>query len=669
MAHSNQSRVRRAIDKDEVIILTDSDDDDVSMFRAAPVKPRRSKIDVAPGGSAPRPLEASASGSIENIPNPARRPHKARTPLFLPSDEENEPPTKTMSRSGSPELMILSPQKEPEPDPLSIHVAQVISIVPDVDPAHVLTLINKFLAEYKDGVVQPVLHVLFEDSTYPKLEKHGKGKRKRLDEDEDRGTEKRKKTVDYGIVDRPFEGGRHYIDLAVDQLMLDFPLIPKAHIRKILAVHKNFYAPTHLQFLQELEAFRAGAPLPYIPKKGTAASKGKGKGKALQDDEFDRETEWLAQKLIDRNIEKDEKVAEALLEEEGGGIECGCCFSEYPFDNMVQCPDAHLFCKTCMIAYCESKLGSHETNIVCMEQSGCKMEFTLSELRRVLSSKLISLYERVRQGKEIEMAAIENLEDCPFCEWKCVIENPDEKLFRCGGCEVITCRSCKKLDHLPKSCKEMEEDKLLDGRHAIEEAMTKALMRNCPRCKKAFIKDAGCNKMICTNCSTMSCYVCRQTITGYDHFDQQPGMPAQAVGPSKSKKCSLWDAVEVRHAQEVKDAAEKAMEDYRREHPDVDQDKIQVDVPAVPPVPQPPVAAAAFNPMAPMGPIAMLGNANARLLALQAQQQHAAVQHLQLMQQQMQQAQVHQQQVAQIQARLAVVAQQRPVVRRAKRRR
>lgn len=63
-----------------------------------------------------------------------------------------------------------------------------------------------------------------------------------------------------------------------------------------------------------------------------------------------------------------------------------------------------------------------------------------------------------------------------------------EKLFRCGnqegGCGVVSCRKCKKLDHLPKSCEEVEKDKKLDARHVVEEAMTQALVRDCPKCKK-----------------------------------------------------------------------------------------------------------------------------------------------------------------------------------------
>lgn len=113
---------------------------------------------------------------------------------------------------------------------------------------------------------------------------------------------------------------------------------------------------------------------------------------------------------------------------------------------MIQCPEAHLFCKSCMTSYASNLLGEHNPNIVCMDQSGCKLPFPESELCRFLSSKLLELYYRVKQHKEIEAAGVENLEECPFCEYKCVIENEMEKLFRCENpeCSAITCRMCKK---------------------------------------------------------------------------------------------------------------------------------------------------------------------------------------------------------------------------------
>ena len=118
---------------------------------------------------------------------------------------------------------------------------------------------------------------------------------------------------------------------------------------------------------------------------------------------------------------------------------------------MIQCPEAHLFCKSCMTSYASNLLGEHNPSIVCMDQSGCKLPFPESELTRFLSSKLLELYHRVKQRKEIEAAGLENLEECPFCEYKCVIENEMEKLFRCENvdCSAITCRACKKPVSIP----------------------------------------------------------------------------------------------------------------------------------------------------------------------------------------------------------------------------
>ena len=115
-------------------------------------------------------------------------------------------------------------------------------------------------------------------------------------------------------------------------------------------------------------------------------------------------------------------------------------------DKMVQCPDCHLFCTECMTSYASNLLGARNNAIVCMDQSGCKLPFPESELKRFLTPKLLALYERVTQQKEIEAAGLEGLEECPFCEYKIIIDNPNEKLFRCENteCGAVSCRACKK---------------------------------------------------------------------------------------------------------------------------------------------------------------------------------------------------------------------------------
>jgi len=236
--------------------------------------------------------------------------------------------------------------------------------------------------------------------------------------------------------------------------------------------------------------------------------------------------------------------------------------------KMAQCTDTHLFCTSCVTSYASAKLGEQSSDFRCMDISGCKMTFPDSELRRVLPEKLFTLYEHIRQRREIELADIEGLEECPFCDYKVVMDADFEtdKVLTCQKeeCGRVSCRKCKQENHLPKTCEEVGEDKLLDGKHAIEEAMTRALMRNCPKCQKSFVKEYGCNKMTCTYCGTVSCYVCRSIIKGYDHFDQSVRLPppdpirfltlyqqrsgaVQRPG-SSSKKCPLWDPVEDRHA-------------------------------------------------------------------------------------------------------------------------
>ncbi|KIY45011.1 hypothetical protein FISHEDRAFT_18691, partial [Fistulina hepatica ATCC 64428] len=463
-------------------------------------------------------------------------------------------------------------------------VARVLEIIPDVAPDHVLTLIpnreDKIIPD--NIVIEMVLHSLFENVDYPKVDK----KRKRVESSDDVETREKARTkVDYLDRNREAEKTIHYSELAMEQLMCDFPYVPKPYIRKIFLDNNSLYAPTHV-YIATIEGEESR---PYT-RKTVPYRSGKGKGKELHDPELEKERQFVIDRAQEPSTSRDAAMAELTNEQEdqacGDGIECGCCFSTYPFDKMIQCPEAHLFCTECMLGYANTKLGEHNVNIVCMDQSGCKQPFPESELRRFLPEKLLALYERVKQRKEIEAAGLDGLEECPSCEYKCVIDNPDEKLFRCENedCGAVTCRQCKKVDHLPKSCQEMEEDTKLDGQHTVEEAMTEALMRRCPKCNKAFIKESGCNKMTCPNCGTLSCYICRQIVHGYNHFDQRQS----GASTSKSKKCVLWDSVEQRHADEVKAAAAKAVQEYAEEHPDVDAKDIKVDLPQAPAPGRPP---------------------------------------------------------------------------------
>ena len=46
-----------------------------------------------------------------------------------------------------------------------------------------------------------------------------------------------------------------------------------------------------------------------------------------------------------------------------------------------------------------------------------------------------------------------------------------DPLFRCGNEGVMSCRLCWKKDYMARSCRVVEKDGRLDGRHTIEEAI------------------------------------------------------------------------------------------------------------------------------------------------------------------------------------------------------
>ncbi|KAF7984602.1 hypothetical protein HWV62_12799 [Athelia sp. TMB] len=531
-----QKRARRvapvALNPEEIIELTDTESDDGNAIIAALI--RKSKDSMVISG--PEPVISGAGQSsrqaLKSPPRPSRDPAPSgtssipaddRQPLFIPEDEEMpeagalaQPPPPLPVAPPIPRPIIVIPDVEPEPETeplpptMDTLIARVLEIVSDVQPAHVLSLLEQHATAHKNELVEFVLHALFEDPNYPKIDK--KGKRRREDTEEPEGKDRRKSIkIDYGSKDRERVVGPHYADIALEALLQDFPYIPKPHVRRVFFANNALYAPSYLFLAEE----RNLPNLPYVVKSTPSRP---GKGKLKEDPEFEQERAWLVAHLLGDLPERDGPMAESLPEEEPeecvDGIECGCCFSAQAFDKMVQCPDCHLFCTECMTSYASNLLGARNNAIVCMDQSGCKLPFPESELKRFLTPKLLALYERVTQQKEIEAAGLEGLEECPFCEYKIIIDNPDEKLFRCenADCGAVSCRACKKtvcdgalLLYIQRTLTtdariifrrvaRVEDDKKLDARHLIEEAMTRALMRNCPKCQKAFVKEHGVRK-------------------------------------------------------------------------------------------------------------------------------------------------------------------------------
>lgn len=173
----------------------------------------------------------------------------------IPSDSQSR-------RFGSPSsdvVLLDSPPSErvyavnddqPEPsnqprNSLNDSFPRVLEIVPDVDHDHLGKLLEQYRnSESMEQCIQFVLHALLEDPAYPRNPTMtALGKRKRSSDDNSARLA-RKLKHDFSSVDRPVPLGLDYFPLVLQQLQIDYPYIPKQHIRAVLARHRGLYAPS-----------------------------------------------------------------------------------------------------------------------------------------------------------------------------------------------------------------------------------------------------------------------------------------------------------------------------------------------------------------------------------------------------------------------------------------
>ncbi|KAI8633412.1 hypothetical protein F5Y19DRAFT_299420 [Xylariaceae sp. FL1651] len=116
---------------------------------------------------------------------------------------------------------------------------------------------------------------------------------------------------------------------------------------------------------------------------------------------------------------------------------------------------------------------------------------------------------------------------------KFVCQNP--------GCSRPSCMSCSKAWVDIHIC---HESSLIALRTQIEQAMSMAIKRVCPRCNTSFVKTDGCNKLTCL-CGYKMCYVCRKDIgapnEGYQHFCQHFRPEGDGRQCKECNKCNLWE--------------------------------------------------------------------------------------------------------------------------------
>lgn len=114
--------------------------------------------------------------------------------------------------------------------------------------------------------------------------------------------------------------------------------------------------------------------------------------------------------------------------------------------------------------------------------------------------------------------------------------------FTCQSpeCKRISCLSCHKSWTDVHVC---NESSLVALRTQVEQAMSMAVKRVCPRCNTSFVKNSGCNKLTCP-CGYKMCYVCRTDLgdEGYRHFCDHFRPDGDPRPCKECDRCNLWES-------------------------------------------------------------------------------------------------------------------------------
>ncbi|EED18173.1 RING finger protein, putative [Talaromyces stipitatus ATCC 10500] len=431
----------------------------------------------------------------------------------------NKPSKSVTAKQFSPQkdtVIDLTGQEAKTPEKKDVFKSKIKDFFPDICEDYIQTLYTKHDIENCSGQtfllsVQNALDEVLAKSSYPK--KQASKKRKEIDE-----------TIDNENLQRIRGDKIYYYPVACKLLQRHFTSVPEKTVKNLLAQHKTFlktYIALHYYGWPESDASE------YWKRLHNAKENHPSLFAAILEHELREAKRVIAEKEGAEKKKAEEEWEKAIEEEHrlaGTLAECQCCFTEVLPDHTVPCngDKIHLFCNSCIKQHAETQVGLMQYELKCFDTSGCHAGFDRNLIKKIVGDKLMKRLEHLQQQDEIAKASIDGLEECPFCEFKAICPPVEEdKEFAClnSECEIVSCRLCKQETHIPKTCEEAKKERGLEERHAVEEAMTAALIRKCTRCGLAIIKEDGCNKLTC-RCGALICDVCKKDISveGYNHF-------------------------------------------------------------------------------------------------------------------------------------------------------
>ena len=172
----------------------------------------------------------------------------------------------------------------------------------------------------------------------------------------------------------------------------------------------------------------------------------------------------------------------------------------------------------------------HHLPVVCCYE-GCDLPLAwrdfnnLSRLGHLklpdLASSALSAYVMANRDK----AHFCTTPDCPMVYR--VTSEEHAEVFLCPECSVRTCTACDEQAHDGMTCSVLRSRKETGGGVDDWVQQDPKNRRVCPGCQSPVEKISGCNKMHCTACRTVFCWLCTQRFDSegacYHHLNEEHG--------------------------------------------------------------------------------------------------------------------------------------------------
>ncbi|RBR09159.1 uncharacterized protein FIESC28_10009 [Fusarium coffeatum] len=433
------------------------------------------------------------------------------------------------------------------------YIQEVVAVFPDICLRFLQSIAQP--SSFNSQIISnQIVDLLESGQTYPKREhpKKPDTKRKRDSDGEDGDLAEKVREIKrfYTVTYRDREPQPKQQSIMTGMIAGDFPLVPERVIRKAFAENNFLLLPTYLNVGQATQ--RDEKTLPWTYKKTPTPQDERYKKRNIKhtmksversSEDGKRERKLMKELQAARFVHHHTREASGHQGEEEGfdnaqskdeTKECGCCFTNTAKDRMVHCDgdDAHFFCISCARRNAEMQVGSRKHELKCLSIDACRGGYSRKQRQRFVTRSLETALDSIEQEESLRLAKLPDLALCPFCTY--AEEYPPvnvDKEFRCrkSDCMVTSCRLCKLVSHVPKSCKEAALEHGRDSRRQVEEAMSKALIRSCNK------SESG----------------------------------------DRPSSCPLFEDSEKRHSKEVQEAEKNAKQKVLEENPDLDPESLE----------------------------------------------------------------------------------------------